>query len=238
MRKPVFCRFSELSRATVNVEYQVHTTWTDGRASSGEMLGEARARSLGAIAFTEHVRKDTGWFGGFVDEIRALGEECPEIDVFVGAETKAMDENGEIDISPDILAASDIVLGVVHRFPDAGGGYLDFRSLSAQETAEIEFRLSMGMIRHAPIDVLGHPGGMFQRRHGAFPKDLFREMMLATRERGIAIEINTSYLVDLPGFLALCSEIDPIVSIGSDAHRLQEVAHCRDTLMEMGLGKS
>lgn len=237
MTRPAFCRFSELSPATVNVEYQVHTTWTDGRATSGDMLREAQARSLGAIAFTEHVRMDTDWFGAFVDEIRTLDGDYPEMNVFVGAETKAMDENGTLDIAPDVLAASDIVLGVVHRFPGADGGYLDFKSLSAEETAEIEFRLSMGMIRHAPIDVLGHPGGMFQRRHGAFPEDLFREMMLATRERGIAIEINTSYLVDLPGFIALCAEIDPIVSIGSDAHHLQELAHCRDKLIEMGIGK-
>jgi putative hydrolase len=129
------------------------------------------------------------------------------------------------------------VLGVVHRFPGADGSYLDFKSLSAEEMAEIEFRLSMGMIRNAPIDVLGHPGGMYQRRHGAFPEALFREMMLATRERGIAIEINTSYLVDIPSFIALCAEIDPIVSIGSDAHQLQELAHCRDTLVQMGIGR-
>jgi putative hydrolase len=237
MSRPAFCRFSELSPATVNVEYQVHTTWTDGKASSGDMLREAWARSLGAIAFTEHVRKDTDWFDAFVGEIRALGGEYPEMKVFVGAETKAMNANGVLDISPDVLAASDIVLGVVHRFPSPDGAYLDFKSLSAEETAEIEFRLSMGMIRNAPIDVLGHPGGMYQRRHGAFPEALFREMMLATLERGIAIEINTSYLVDIPGFIALCVEIDPIVSIGSDAHQLQELARCRDTLIQKGIGR-
>jgi putative hydrolase len=238
MPKPVFCRFSELSAATVNVEYQLHTTWTDGKASSREMLMAGRARSLGALAYTEHVRRDTDWFGAFVDEIRTLAEEQSGMDIFVGSETKAMNESGELDISPEVLAASDIVLGVVHRFPAQDGSYLDFRDLSAEEIAEIEFRLSMGMIRNAPIDVLGHPGGMYQRRHGAFPAHLLREMMLATRTRGIAIEINTSYLVDLPGFIALCAEIDPIVSIGSDAHRPEEMAQCRDRLLQMGIGVS
>lgn len=236
MVKPVFCRFSELSFKSVNVEYQVHTTWTDGRASSGDILRVASERGLGAIAFTEHVRKSTDWFGAFADEIRGLSADYPEVKVFVGAETKAMDEEGTLDISEDILRHSDIILGVVHRFPDGSGGYLDFSSLSANEMAAMEFRLSMGMIRNASIDVLGHPGGMYQRRHGAFPEELFRKMMLATLERGIAIEINSSYLADLPGFIALSTEIDPIVSIGSDAHQLQELGRCRDMLVQMGIG--
>lgn len=236
MARPVFRRFSELSAASVNVEYQVHTTWTDGRASSGDMLAQARACGLGALAFTEHVRHDTDWFDAFAAEIRGLADGAPDIDVFVGAETKAMNADGELDISDDVLAASDIVLGVVHRFPAPGGGYVDFGSLSPAAMAEIEFRLSMGMIANAPIDVLGHPGGMYQRRHGAYPQHLFREMMLATRARGIAIEINTSYLVDLEGFVALCAEIDPIVSIGSDAHGPEELALCRDRLLELGIG--
>jgi putative hydrolase len=239
MVKPVFCRFSELTFPTVNVEYQVHTTWTDGQAASHDILRVASERGLGAIAFTEHVRKSTDWFPGFVDEVRDVSELHPEIKVYVGSETKAMDEDGTLDISDAVLAASDIVLGVVHRFPDGAGGYLDFKSISAQEIADREFRLSMGMIRNAPIDVLGHPGGMYQRRYGEFPADYFRQMMHATLERGIAIEINSSYLVDnMESFVALCREIDPIVSIGSDAHRLDELAKCRDTLLKMGIGKS
>lgn len=238
MAKPVFCRFSELSPATVNVEYQVHTTWTDGKAPSHEILQVASQRGLGAIAFTEHVRRETDWFAGFVDEIRDVSELQPGMRVYVGAETKAMDEDGTLDITDEILQSSDIVLGVVHRFPDGAGGYLDFKAMSAEETADMEFRLSMGMIRNAPIDVLGHPGGMYQRRHGEFPEHYFRRMMEATLAHGIAIEINSSYLVNMPKFIELCREIDPIVSIGSDAHRLDELAKCRDTLLQMGIGRS
>ncbi len=238
MAKPVFCRFSALSPVTVNVEYQIHTSWTDGKATSKEILDVASERRLGAVAFTEHVRKDTDWFDGFVAEIRQAALLHPELKTYVGSETKAMDEEGTLDISPEILEASDIVLGVVHRFPDGSGGYMDYKNLTPEQTADIEFRLSMGMIRNAPIDVLGHPGGMYQRRYGAFPEHYFREMMRATLERGIAIEINSSYLVDMEGFIALCREIDPIVSIGSDAHRLDEMAKCRDTLLKLGIGQS
>ncbi|PKA42097.1 PHP domain-containing protein (plasmid) [Rhizobium sullae] len=237
MPTPVFCRYSELTPSAVNVEYQVHTNWTDGQASSAAILEEAARIGLGAIAFTEHVRRSTDWFDSFAAEIREIAHAYPAMKVFVGSEAKALDEAGTLDISPSVQQGSDIVLGVVHRFPDGNGDYLDFNKISAAETAAIEFQLSMGLIKHAPIDVLGHPGGMYQRRHGAFPAEYFAQMMEASLERGIAIEINSSYLVDTATFVELCRQIDPIVSIGSDAHRIDQLGQCRDILRTMGVGR-
>jgi putative hydrolase len=234
--KPVFSRFLDLSPDTLNVEYQVHTVQTDGEAAVEQILDVAQERGIGALAFTEHVRIDTNWFTGFASDIRERALRFPEMKIYVGCETKAMDEQGTLDISECILGNSDIVLGSVHRFPDGKGGYLDFKTLSANQTAEMEFRLAMGMVRSAPIDVLAHPGGMYERRHGAFPDQHFRALMTATLERGIAIEINSSYLVDIEGYIRLCREINPIVSIGSDAHKLQELGKCRDILRAMRVG--
>ncbi|WFU51022.1 PHP domain-containing protein [Sinorhizobium terangae] len=236
--KPVFCRFRDLSREHLNVELQVHTSWTDGQATALEILQTAKQRGLAELAFTEHVREDTSWFPDFKAEILSAARRFDDLRVYVGCETKAMDDNGRLDVSQSVLDACDIVLGVVHRFPDGHGGYLDFKQLSFDETSEIEFRLSMGMIASAPIDVLGHPGGMSLRRHGRFPESYFRALMTATLERGIAIEINSSYLVDMPAFLALCEEVNPFVSIGSDAHKLSELGRCRDQLIELGVGRS
>ncbi|WEX75627.1 PHP domain-containing protein [Sinorhizobium numidicum] len=236
--KPAFCRFRDLSQAQLNVELQVHTSWTDGQATALQILETAKERGLGALAFTEHVREETTWFNQFREEVLSAARGFEGIRVYVGCETKAMDDRGRLDVSQDVLDACDIVLGVVHRLPDGKGGYLDFKQLSFEQTAEIEFRLSMGMIWNAPIDVLGHPGGMSLRRHGRFPKAYYRELMTASLERQIALEINSSYLVDMPAFLALCDEINPFVSIGSDAHRLSELGRCRDQLIELGVGQS
>ncbi|MDE3814191.1 histidinol-phosphatase [Sinorhizobium meliloti] len=237
-RKPAFSRFRNLSREQLNVEFQVHTSWTDGQATALEILQAASERGLAALAFTEHVREDTSWFPEFRDDILSAARGFGHMSVYVGCETKAMAGDGRLDVSQDVLDQCDIVLGVVHRLPDGRGGYLDFKQLSYEETAEIEFRLSMGMVRNAPIDILAHPGGMSLRRHGRFPEIYFRDLMRATLERRIAIEINSSYLVDMPAFLALCEEVDPFVSIGSDAHRLSELGHCRDQLFELGAGRS
>lgn len=236
--RPVFSRFRELKSIDLNVEYQIHTTQTDGEATVLEVLTYGRERGLGALAFTEHVRVSTDWFPGFVSDIRGRAAAFPEVEVFVGCETKAMDESGTLDVSKEILDASDIVLGSVHRFPDGKNGYLDFKKLSAVETADIEFRLAMGMVKNAPIDVLAHPGGMYERRHGALDEKFFGDLMTATLERGIAIEINSSYLVDVKKFLHLCNEINPFVSIGSDVHKLEELGKCRDLLRSWGVVKN
>ena len=229
--KPTFHRYRDLTPATINVEYQVHTSRTDGEAEPHVVLDAAMERGLSAIAFTEHVRKDTGWFAAFAAEIRGLAPRYAGMAVYVGCETKVLDEDGTLDVSQTILDSCDIVLGSVHRVPKPGGGYYDFSALAPADFAELEFNHAMAMVRHAPIDVLAHPGGMYERRHGAFPPELFRRMMMATLDRGIAIEINSSYLVDRDGFLALCEEINPIVSIGSDAHKLVELGRCRDAVL-------
>lgn len=45
-------------------------------------------------------------------------------------------------------------------------------------------------------------------------------------ERGIAVEINSSYLRDLPALLELCEEINPYVSVASDMHKLERLGEC------------
>jgi putative hydrolase len=229
----VFSRFRELDRAALNVDLQVHSARTDGEGSVGEILRRARERGLSAIALTEHVRRDSDWFLAFAKGVCESARSFPGLRVYVGCEAKALDADGSLDASEEILSRCDIVLGSVHRFPDGRGGTLEFDSLDPGSIAEIECELALGLLRAAPIDVLAHPGGMSQRRLGAFPEEFWRRLLEASLERGIAVEINASYLADVPGFLRLCSEINPFVSIGSDAHRLSEIGRCRDMLLAL-----
>jgi putative hydrolase len=226
-----FVQFRNLKPELVNVELQVHTTWTDGSSTIAEQLESAQQRGLATIAFTEHVRRDTDWFAGFAAAVRKEAHRFPELTVLVGCEAKALDSRGTLDASEETLAACDIVLGSVHRFPDGRGGLLDFGALGAKATAEIECQLALGLLRAAPINVLAHPAGMYQRRYGRYPDALFRRMLEASLERGIAVEINTSYLVNVQPFLELCDVVNPFVSIGSDAHRAEELGRCRDALL-------
>jgi putative hydrolase len=232
---PTLVRFRELTQAGVNVEYQVHTVQTDGKATVEEILHVARERGLAAIAFTEHVRKETTWFDTWASDVRRAAQAYPELKVYVGCETKTLDVSGTLDVTDAILQNCDIVLGSVHRFPDGHGGYLDFKTLDADTLAEMECDLAVGLLLSAPIHVLAHPAGMYQRRYGAFPRHLWRRILEASLERSVAVEINSSYLVDVAAFLELCEEINPYVSIGSDVHALDEIGRCRDMLLERGV---
>ena len=232
----MFKHFHNLTPDDINVEFQTHTNQTDGHNSIREVLQRAHERGLRAIAFTEHVRRSTDWFTGFAQAVRAEAADFPDLTVYVGCEAKALNVQGGLDVSDEVRAQCEIVLGSVHTFPKKFGKFDDYDKNDPQQVrrfAEIECELALGLLKYAPIHVLAHPGGMYQRRFGAFPPDLFREMMLATRVQNVAIEISSSYLVDMPGFLALCAELNPLVSIGSDVHELDHVAKCRDLVNDV-----
>jgi putative hydrolase len=231
-----FRRFLDLQWSDINCDLHMHTSWTDGKAKVSDILRLSVQQGLNCVAFTEHVRKDTTWFPEFIQEVRFYAEDYFQLKVLVGCEAKALDANGGFDVSEEILAECDLVLGSVHRFPNGQGGYINVSHLRPTEFAQIEFELALGLLKFAPMHVLAHPGGMYSRLHGEFPAELMCELMKVSLERGIAIEINTSYLRNLPNFLELCAEINPYVSIGSDVHRLEQLANCRDQLHRLGVG--
>jgi putative hydrolase len=94
----------------------------------------------------------------------------------------------------EALEQAEVILGSVHRVPDGMGNLISVGTLPFEEAAAMEFRFALGMVKHAPIHVLAHPGGMCLRAFGRFPEEYWRELMHATLTRGIAIEINASYL--------------------------------------------
>jgi putative hydrolase len=225
-----FARFLELTPAHINCDLHVHTSRTDGKAEIKAVMQRAVELGLSRIAFTEHVRRDSTWFHAFAEEVRTQREEFPQLDVWVGCESKALDKHGALDVTDKIIAECDIVLGSVHRFPDGRGGYIDFSTLAPDQMAQIELELAVGLLESAPIHVLAHPGGMHARRHSDFPPDMMRELLRKSLDRQIAVEISTSYLKDFAAFVRLCAEINPYVSIGSDMHRLETLGESRDRL--------
>ena len=59
-------RFSEWeANGFPSIDFQMHTTWTDGHSSVREMIESAQSRGLQAIAITEHVNAGSGWFPDF-----------------------------------------------------------------------------------------------------------------------------------------------------------------------------
>ena len=204
------------------IDFQMHTTWTDGRSSVAEMIAAAKATGLQAIAITEHVNSQSGWYPQFVAEVMAQREREDALEVFYGVEVAACDYRGGLkaDLS---LHEAELVLGVVHRCPKEAGGFWSFDELTAADAIELELRALTGLAGNRRIDVLGHPGGVAFKKYGAYPVDWLEPAFRTALDHGIAVELNTKYVWDMAGMLALLRRVDPLVSFGSDAHCAGEV---------------
>jgi len=222
-----FKHFNDLTKADICCDWHTHTTQTDGHATPEEMMARAAALKLSSLAFTEHVTRSSSWFAGFKEALVGMKKPA-RLKVLVGIEAKAVDFHGAIDATPAVIESAELVLGVVHRYPDGNGGLLsleEMHHLPAEKARDIEFRLALGMLEHnRQIDVLAHPMGVYQKFFHDFPHDELRRLMQKSLEKRIAFEINTKYLTDTDQLFALLRSVNPFVSLGSDAHSTEEIA--------------
>jgi len=233
--KPNFKRFNDLKKEDINFDFHIHTNYTDGHSTPEEIIDKAIQLKLKAIAFTEHVNKTSFWFNEFSERINSL-KDNDKLKIFLGIEAKANDFKGTIDATKEMIKKSDIIMGVVHRYPDDKGGLIPLekiKDLSQDKAAEIEFNLAMGLLENnRDVNVLGHPFGIYSMFFNKLPEDYMKKLMIKALEKNIAIEINTKYLLENKKFFRLLREINPYVSIGSDAHDKEEIAKDFDIIKE------
>ena len=133
------------------IDFQMHTTWTDGQSSVAEMIAAARAGGLQAIAITEHVNSQSDWYARFVAEVMAQREGVSGLEVFYGVEVAASDYRG--GLKADLANhEAELVLGVVHRCPKETGGFWSFDELTASDAIELELRALAGLAGNRKID--------------------------------------------------------------------------------------
>ncbi|TSC95212.1 MAG: putative hydrolase [Parcubacteria group bacterium Licking1014_1] len=216
--KPIFKKFNDLKAKDINFDFHIHTNQTDGTSTPEEIIRKAIELKLKAIAFTEHVNKNSDWFDDFAVEIDALRNN-KKIRIYLGIEAKALDFNGTLDAAGEMIDKSDIVIGVVHRYPNKEKKFL----VQAKAT-ETEFNLAMGLLKNKSVDVLGHPFGVYSMFYRKIPINYMKQLLIESIKRGKAVEINTKYIVDKNLFFKLLKKINPYVSIGSDAHSERELA--------------
>ncbi|MDD1779352.1 MAG: PHP domain-containing protein, partial [Candidatus Helarchaeota archaeon] len=148
-----------------NIDFHIHTCWTDGQNSVQAMYRQACHLGLECILFSEHARKtSSAWFPKFAAEVRSLPEKpCLAL---VGVETRVVDFAGNINLDEDMVSLCDLVVGSVHRFPDNSGGMRPFETLLAEEAIEIEFKLACSLLENPKVDILGHPLGISITKFG------------------------------------------------------------------------
>jgi len=215
-------------------DLHAHSDWSDGVHSLERMAEAARGRGLAYAALTDH----SGGLGiahgldperveaqraaiaalnaRFADEdARGIAPPgaVPGFRLLHGCELEVR-ADATLDYDDDLLARFDLVVASVH--------------VARRQTREELTRRTLAAIRSPHVDVIAHPSG---RIIGGRPElDLDWDAVYAEAARtGTALEVNGS-----PSRLDLAPErarralgMGCLLSIGSDAHRIEELGHLR-----------
>jgi DNA polymerase (family 10) len=158
-----------------------HSTWSDGRATIGEMARAAQQRGYDYLAICDHTPAVGAVRGLTADDVRRQGEEIGAANellepfrVLRGIECDILPD-GRLDLPDDVLAELDWVQASVH----AGQ-----RTPRRELTKRVEEAL-----RNPYVRCLSHPKGRIVNRRAENALDLERVFDLALRQR-VAVEVN------------------------------------------------
>ena len=165
--------------------FHVHTTYSDGTATVGEMAEAALARGWRYLGIADH--SQAAHYAGGLSPAR-VAEQHAEIDawnnarggelwLFKGIESDILPD-GSLDYGdagPDFLACFDFVVGSVH-----GARGLDRRAMTARILKALD---------DPYLTFLGHATGRLLLTRNAYDIDMDAVIDRAI-ERGVAIEIN------------------------------------------------
>lgn len=218
-------RARDLKTCIVKWDCHVHTHYTDGKPSVAEASVRAVELGLERIIFTEHTEpwqaKRADWFTQYLQDIALAQQQyASRLDIVAGLEAPATDFNGGLELSDEMTSQIDFLLGAAHRYPDLGARKV--RELDLRTAIDMEFRTLMALAVDPRIDAIAHIGATCAKYCGPFPDELSREVIRTATANGISVEINPEYH-DVPRFLTMCIEEDAFVTLGSNAHTLDQI---------------
>jgi DNA polymerase (family 10) len=201
-------------------DLQMHSTWSDGRASIEEMARACVERGYEYLAITDHSqamamvqgltpeRAREQWVE--IEEVRAL---VPEIEILTSAEIDIL-KDGALDMPDEVLEELDLVVISVHSFMDLSRKAMTDRVLRA--------------VAHPAVDILAHPTGRIIGRREPFELDL-EAVLEAAAEHSVAVELNANpRRLDLNDVhVHRAKELGVPVVISTDAHAPAGLADMR-----------
>jgi len=234
MKGPFFRARKLLTDQIPTIDAHIHTSLTDGYSSLEDYVLKARELGLSAIAFTEHAGNTSTWFEEYAGSKERLQQLAGPVRVYLGAEVKLTHPDGKLNLDGQRIAKMDFVVGVLHRYPDAAAGYLSFKNLDPKEAMDIDYRLSLALVANPMVDVFGHPAGVYSFYFGKYHTGRLHDLIAFAASNGRVIEINSNprYRHVFPIILETCLELDCTISIGSDAHTVDELGHVVSFLRE------
>lgn len=206
-------------------DLQVHSTWSDGKATLQELAAAATERGYQYLAVTDHspaVRVAGGVPVEKVAEriaaIRALNEKIggrPYL--LAGAEVDILPD-GSLDYPDEVLSQLDIVLIAIHAH---------FKLSRKEQTRRI-----LRALENPYVHILAHPTARHLGKRGPIEAD-WEKVFERARELGKAVEIDGYYArLDLPDVLARrAGELGLVISLSTDAHAIDHLRY-----MELAVG--
>jgi putative hydrolase len=229
MPRPQFKTYHQLDEDYILSDMHMHSTWTDGLGTIEQNILTAKNIGLKRIAATDHIRKDSTYFENYCEEIKKLRGQL-NFEIYIGFEAKVDNFEGDIDVSEKNLSLSEISICSVHRFP-VGRKLIPAKAFSPDVSQEIELELSIAAINRGGFSVMGHPGGMSIRAHQQFKKEYFEEIIVACKKNEIAFDYNASYHKNVKeDLMELFKLHNPLISIGSDAHKPESIGSANKLL--------
>ncbi|MEN6451595.1 MAG: DNA polymerase/3'-5' exonuclease PolX [Thermoguttaceae bacterium] len=193
-------------------DLHVHTTWTDGTASIGEMAYTARARGLKYIAITDHSKRVSMVHGLDAAKLREQWEEIDQLNrriedftVLKGVEVDIL-EHGGLDLPDDCLARADWVVASVHYGQQQSREQITARVIEA--------------LANPYVSAIGHPTGRMLLQRKPYEIDL-DAVLRAAREHGKMLELNAHPVrLDLDDVAcAMAKAVGVLIVINTDSHR-------------------
>lgn len=211
---------------SINGDLQMHTVYSDGKATVFEMASKGVELGYEFIAITDHSKGlkiaggvDEKDFARQGQEIDTANEQFAKQNIdfrILAAMEMNLDPEGQGDMEQEVFGLLDLVLGSFH---------------SQLRTKDDQTDRYLGALRNPDVDVIGHPRGRkFNRRLGLQAE--WDVVLKEAVETNTAMEINSypdrqDFNVEI---LELASK-DNLFSIGTDAHSTDEM-----DLIEFALG--
>jgi len=162
-------------------DLHVHSNWSEGAHSIGEMAEAAKSLRYEYIAVCDHTKTLQIAHGMNENNIRErnkeierLNREKEGITMLSGVEVN-IDSNGKLDISNEVLKDLDVVVASVHS---------GFKQPKEKMTKRI-----LTAMHNDYVDIIGHPTGRIINKRAEYQIDLPKIFEAAT-ELGVILEIN------------------------------------------------
>lgn len=201
-------------------DLQMHSTWSDGKASIEEMALRCRELGYDYLAMTDHSPNLAMVQGVTAEKAKLQWSEIEKIQgrlegitVFRSMEVDIL-KDGSLDMEEEILAGLDLVVISVHTLMDMVKTEMTDRVIEA--------------MRHPSADILAHPTGRLLNRREPFALDV-EAVLRAAAEFDVAVELNASpRRLDLSDVhVRRAKELGVKVVISTDAHEPRALGSMR-----------